>query len=193
MIFKIEPVCLADILLAIELCPVEISGFARAKKNEDVILLYGEPEVFKQRCSMGGTEFDIYAHGLWEQEMMMSGNGKKINEFRLWWHSHVYGSAFFSGTDRELIESWEPSGTEWWASIVGNKYGRFDFRLDMYRPERKIIMPGIQCTTKMNKESMRALMIERKDRMQKLIDERVTIDNEELQKPFERMLGGLFG
>ena len=105
----IEPLTLADILLAVDLCSIEISGLARVKETEEGLIVFGEPIIFYQKCSLGGTEFDTEALGLWYHEMMRSGCGREINEYRLWWHSHVFSGAYFSGTDNDQIESWNDS------------------------------------------------------------------------------------
>lgn len=189
---RIEPIALADILLAIDLCPVEISGLARVKQLEDnSLLIYGEPEIFFQRCSMGGTEFDPEAQGRWNNQMMKSGRGQEINEFRLWWHSHVFGRCYFSETDKRLIESWAESPTKWRLSFVGNKYGNLFFQVDTYGENRRTIKSDINCVEKLTKESLRALMHERSERMKKLIAERVSSYYEE-EEAFGRILRGVF-
>lgn len=186
---RIEPTVLADILLAIDLCPVEISGLAKVRQEGDSLLIWGEPEVFFQKCSIGGTEFDLEALGIWNHKMMKSGQIEEINEFRLWWHSHVFSASLFSSIDRALIESWAESPTKWRLSFVGNKFGELLFQVDIYGKKRKTIHPEIKCTERISKQSLRALMLERSGRMKKLIDERVSFDDKEI---FEKILRGVF-
>jgi hypothetical protein len=185
----IEPVTLADILLAIDICPVEISGLARAKQKDGAFLVYGEPEVFFQTCSLGGTEFDMEAQGRWNHMMMSSGRGAEINEFRLWWHSHVFALSAFSATDKELIESWAESSAAWWMSFVGNKFGDMDFRVDTFGKRRCTIHPAVRCTETLPKETLRALMVSRASRMKKIVDERVKFGGKEA---FEKILAGVY-
>lgn len=190
---KIEPATLADILLAIDLCPVEISGFAIAKKIGDDFLISGEPEIFPQSCSLGGTEFDLEANGRWNHEMMKSGRGSEINLYRLWWHSHVAAEAYFSDIDKKMIASWEGTPAAWWLSFVGNIWGEYSLRLDAYQPKREtIVRPPIKTTERMDKESFRSLMLSRKERVEHLILERVKMNSDD-RKPFARILRGVFG
>ena len=186
---EIEPVTLADILLAIELCPVEISGFARVRETEDCFSIYDEPEVFKQKCGMSGTEFDLEALGAWNHIMMKSGNGHEINDYRLWWHSHVFSPAYFSGTDRRQIESWEDGRAPWWISLVGNKHGKLTFRIDFYGEERATTNPEVRCTEPINRKELQTLMLSRKLRMAEIIRERVVFDD---RAAFEHILDGVF-
>lgn len=190
---KIEPATLADILLAIELCPVEVSGYAQAKKIGGDFLIFGEPDIAPQTCSLGGTEFDLEAHGLWEREMMLAKRGPEINLYRLWWHSHVGADAVFSATDKEMIASWEGTPAEWWLSFVGNKWGEFSLRLDIYRPRRETTAKlAIDTTEKIDKEGFRSLMLSRRERVERLISDRVKIKNDDTA-PFDRILRGVFG
>lgn len=193
MVIKIEPAALADILLAIDLCPVEISGYAKAKKIGNDFLVFGEPDIAPQVCSLGGTEFDFESRGLWEREMMLQKRGPEINLYRLWWHSHVHSIAVFSETDKEMIASWEGTPAEWWLSLVANKWGEFSLRLDVFQPKRETAARlALTTTERMDKESFRSLMLARKERVERLVLERVKIKNDE-SKSFDRILRGMFG
>lgn len=187
---EIEPETLADILLAIDACPIEISGLARVKESGNSLLIFGEPEIFPQTCSIAGTEFDQEAHGRWNTEMMRTGRGHEINEFRLWWHSHVFSAAYFSPTDKRQIESWSSKLEDRWISLVGNKYGSLRFRLDLYGKKRETIEdPPIKPATKITKEGLRAIMVSRRERILNLVRERVNFDP---NKAFEDILKGVF-
>src|SRR3989344_586130 len=134
----ILPEALADLILAIQLCPVEISGLGKVKPIGENFLIE-EIYVFKQRCSEPKTVFNSQARGQFLHEMMKSGKGEEINSFNLWWHSHVCSDAEWSGTDRNNIEEFRPpNGADYLISIVGNKSNIITVRLDYFQPERLI-------------------------------------------------------
>lgn len=190
-----DPLALADILLAVHVTPVEVSGLGQVEKNGDVYTIKKDLLILEQTCSQVETDF-LPAYFYWTQKMMREGRGPEIDPHRLWWHSHVYGNAFFSVKDRNTIASWGEPGTrqEWWLSLVANKFGNIHVRLDVFRPE---LMPPIEIenillTENISKDDFKELMLERKERMIDIVKRNIVFnfrgDNDEL----DRMLGGLF-
>lgn len=59
---------------------------------------------------------------------------ERIDEYRVWWHSHVDFSAYFSTTDLDTIEY--STDFPYLISIVGNKRDEFSVQLDTYKPLR---------------------------------------------------------
>jgi hypothetical protein len=172
----IDPVALADILLAVALTPVEVSGLGRVERNGRTYSIAPDIVVFRQTCSMGGTQFDETAHANWVHEMMRSGNGELINKHRLWWHSHVYHGSVFSSTDDAQMERLAGTPDEWWLRLVANKYGKFSLCLDKFKPHRQTEeIKKIGFTSPTGKEHMRGLMLERKERMRREIAEKVVV------------------
>ncbi|GEM_PF-4574968 len=171
---RITAEALADILLAIHICPVEISGLGRVRKINEEEFLIEEVIVFKQSCSRGGTEFDENAYGFFLHTVMKEGRGSEINSLRLWWHSHVYSRARWSRIDNGNIRSFE--GSDYIISIVGNKYNDLTVRFDRFGAD-KISLDGlgIFCDDIFR---IKALMSERFDRMKKYVSENVTIVEE---------------
>ena len=134
--FKIEPGALADIFLAIQICPVEISGFGKVIRDGDVFVVQDDIVILKQACSLTSTNIDLLSHAQWHTTMSRSGRKKEVGDFRLWWHSHVHSGAYFSGTDKDNINRSNTGFEEWLMSFVGNKFGEFEMRLDIFKPER---------------------------------------------------------
>lgn len=192
-----DPVVFADILLAIELTPIEISGLGRVERDGDVFTIVPDLAIFRQSCSLGGTHFDREsfdkdAHAGWVHEMMASPEKRElINRYRLWWHSHVYHDAVFSGVDKAQIESWSHEPDEWWLSLVGNKYGHLSMRLDQFKPvpADPVIIKDFGFTVPTRKEDMRELMLARKNAMWQIIAERIV---QKESRPFEWILSGIF-
>lgn len=171
---RITAEALADILLAIHICPVEVSGLGKVRKISEDEFLIEEVIVFKQSCSRGGTEFDENAYGLFLHELMKEGRGSEINFLRLWWHSHVYSKARWSQTDNANIRGFD--GSDYLISIVGNKYNHLTLRFDRFG-ENKASYDGLKLFCD-NISLVKSLMPERFDRMKKYVTENVTIVEE---------------
>jgi len=191
--FLTEPETLADIWLAIYHCRVEISGLARVSKVDDnSYLIGGEPEIFEQTCSYASTDFEIKTYHDWIHKKAKAGNLDFLSEMRLWWHSHVWGHAYFSSTDENTIKSFGASGTEYWVSLVLNKHGEWlmwiNYRNDWNHPLR---ITSLRFTRDVSAEKMRQIMIERSEKIKKIVDEKVSIQSVS-EEPFERIISGFF-
>ncbi|OHB21391.1 MAG: hypothetical protein A2939_03645 [Parcubacteria group bacterium RIFCSPLOWO2_01_FULL_48_18] len=189
----INPLTLADLLLAVHLCPTEVSGLGFVEKTGNVYTITGEPVIFRQVCSYSRTEFDPVAHGKWTQEMMREGRGPLINKYRLWWHSHVYFESRFSKTDNETIESWSSIPlNEWWMSLVLNKRGSMNLRLDVFKPVRQppFLFEGLAFTDPATKRDILHLMRERENHIQSVIEQNIVYDP--FEKLFDYILDGIF-
>lgn len=189
---KWEPKTFADIWLAIALCRIEISGLAKVRKEGSVFIVYDDVIIPKQICSETNTEFDGKAYDQWCRETIEVGNGVTLNEYRLWWHSHVFSQVQASPTDEENISRWKHC--DWWLSFIGNKKGNWMVRLDVFQPVRLYPRYDLSqsLTEPIGKEQFRKLMCDREQRIQKLVTRQVheEFDN---TKRFERILRGVFG
>lgn len=111
-------------------CDEEISGLGRVAKIgskfviTDIILL--PQEVSSSSTDLDEKELDEFI--LTEIE-----EGRNPGDLKVWWHSHVNMSCFWSGTDAETIETFK---NDWFISIVGNKSGIYRARLDLFEPFR---------------------------------------------------------
>lgn len=59
--------------------------------------------------------------------------GEKVEDYKVWWHSHVNMAAFFSGTDTGTIE--KSTEFPYLISIVTNKPGDMLARFDVFKPQ----------------------------------------------------------
>lgn len=181
---SITPQAYVDTLLAIDLCPVEIQGLGVVEKIKDVRWIT-EIILFPQKCTGGGTELDRYDPNSYRHywaKLNREGRGQETNTQRLWWHSHVFGSAFFSGTDRGNIEEFGSAAAHgeeynpWWISIVGNKHHRLNARLDIFWPRRECYEELLlELDPAISSWELRLLHYQRMERMWDLICKNVRI------------------
>ncbi len=174
----IDPITYADIFLAADLCPVEVSGLAKVKREGDKFLIFGEAIIFEQNCRSDGmsTEFDPEAHGKWIHEMIQSGRQEEVGQARLWWHSHAYATVYFSGTDYRTINSFGNFYSEWWLHLVVNKHREMLLRLDEYKPERShLYIDNLKLSRAMTRSDLESLIKERRTRMAEIIKAKVKV------------------
>lgn len=175
----IRPEAYIDLLLAIDLCPVEISGLGE-------IELCGEEKriteiiIFQQECDLGGTEFDQHAYHCYLETLIREGKEETIKNKRLWWHSHVNMPVFFSLTDRLNIQRFgkltPQNCNPWLISIVGNKRHKFNVRFDAFWPRRLggENLPWAM-TERRSRAELKELYQERKPRTEALVKDLVTV------------------
>lgn len=188
---RIEPGALADILLAIKICPVEISGFGKVIRKGNVFTICDDIVILEQTCSSLCTEIDPLSHAKWQNSMARNGRRDEVADFRLWWHSHVNAPAYFSGIDTKNIWRLGADLEEWLISFVANKSGSFDARLDIFKPNplRPVRIPHIRFTKPTDRNSFSRLMLERYKKVAGEINDKVVIQG----NIFEKILSGLFG
>lgn len=117
----------------VQACPVEINGFGYLDRfTGDTERFELEDVVILQQTATGAS-VDVSAEVLAQHMTQILMAGGDTGRMRLQWHSHVLMSAYFSNTDLANIEAY--SG-EWMISIVLNKRGEYDLRLDVYKPFR---------------------------------------------------------
>jgi len=193
----ITPEARVDISLAIDLCPVEISGIGEVAYDRDSTYHITETILFPQECYFSYTTFDQMAFERYADEL----NRKRVatrgpsgmNTKRLWWHSHVWGRARFSSIDRRYMATVGGDAllpySPYLISIVGNKYGMLTTRLDVFKPVHRTEYTRLPLSDPSYTPAMlRDLYQERRPRMQKLIDDMVTIQpNDFWSELFERL------
>ena len=123
----IDPVTYADIFLAAQICPVEISGLATVKREGETFHIFGEPIIPDQKCESNGleTDFDINAYSRWSYEMVSNAREEELRMAKLWWHSHAYSKVYFSPTDERTISGFGGLFSEWWLHLVVNKKNNY--------------------------------------------------------------------
>ncbi len=114
----------------VQACPVEISGFGLLDLcNGD--LMVDDVYILEQVAGPGSVE--VSEETLHRHLFEMERDGGNSGRLRLQWHSHVNMEAYFSSVDLRNIEDYQ---ADWMVSLVLNKRGEFDLRLDMFRPYR---------------------------------------------------------
>ncbi len=121
----------------IQECPVEISGFGKARQVVDddgnkAFRVY-DLEVLPQTVGPASATIDDESLAKFTNEKIRK--GIDMTEYRVWWHSHADFQAFFSGTDKDTIENLF-TGFPFLISIVSNKAGVIVARYDEYHPQR---------------------------------------------------------
>ena len=89
-------------------------------------------KIFPQTVSFAHTSLDQGAMAKFLHEAIR--RKEKVQDYRVWWHSHASMEAFFSGTDTNTIES--SFDMPYLVSIVGNHELRFAARVDIFKPLR---------------------------------------------------------
>lgn len=113
----------------IDLCEYEISGLGKVEKLEDGYRIV-DACILKQKVTGTTTVLDDDALGKFAFDLTKK--GEKIQDWCVWWHSHVNMQAYFSGTDERTIEDTKEQNIL--VSLVGNKRGEWEARLDIHRP-----------------------------------------------------------
>lgn len=175
----IDPMTYADIYLAAEICPVEISGLAKVIREGNNFRIFGEPMIPKQKCRRDGceTDFDMVAYGIWCNEMILGNREEELKQFKVWWHSHGNGSVYFSNTDEATISRIGSFYSEWWMHMVVNKRNHALLRLDIYKPERQkpVFVEKIKFSSPTSKELIQKIMVERREGMKQIVDSSVAL------------------
>jgi len=131
-----SPVIQIDLLvkqkldLYIKHCSEEISGLGRVIRQNGKIIIT-DIILLKQECTSSSSDLD--EKELDEFVLSEVEQGRPIEDLKLWWHSHVNMSAFWSSTDTGTIEKLKNG---WCLSIVGNKRGEYKTRVDLFEPFR---------------------------------------------------------
>lgn len=181
-LITITPLAYVDLLLAVDLCPVEVSGLG------DVELRGREWRVtsivaIPQKCSIMHTRFDPFAYNRYLAHLSKAGRLEEVDSKGLWWHSHVKDRARFSIMDWEYIELTfgrmvpRSAKNPWLVSIVANQFHELGVRLDIFHPRRETYenLP-IRLTSFTPPEELRRLYHERRPQLEKIIQEMVVID-----------------
>lgn len=119
----------------VEECPAEISGFGKIRDvSKGGIKMFEcyDIEILPQTVS--GADANITMEDI--AKFLTEKIRAKQNpaEYRLWWHSHATMAAFFSNTDDTTIN--QSSEFPYLLSLVTNKAGDYEARLDIHRPLR---------------------------------------------------------
>lgn len=115
---------------------VEINGFGYVERLSDGSYWCGdENDVFitKQIVTAGAADTADRAHAKAEYHAIKAG---RAHQLRMQWHSHVWGRAYHSSTDKAAIENYGPHGVHWFISVVINNDGKVTARFDLFKDFR---------------------------------------------------------
>jgi len=129
-IIQIDLLAKQKLDLYIKHCADEISGLGRVVRSNGKMIIT-EIILLKQECSSSSSDLD--EKELDEFVLTEIEQGRPIEDLKLWWHSHVNMSTFWSSTDTGTIEKLKNG---WCISIVGNKSGQYKTRVDLFEPFR---------------------------------------------------------
>src|ERR1035437_3075176 len=113
-----------------QVCEEEISGFADVSfDKEKMALVVGEVYLLKQEVTGGTTDLDEEDIAKFTHEMIKGGSTQLP---RMWWHSHVNMSAFFSGTDTSTMDYLE--NDSYTVALVVNKNREMKCTFILWKP-----------------------------------------------------------
>ncbi len=109
----------------VDVCPVEINGFGLIRQLSAGVFRLDEVYILDQQVSYVHAVTDTDALSQNDSELAERGE-YELRRFQ--WHSHVDFEAYFSNVDVRNIMRREES---WLISMVLNKFGHFEARLDL--------------------------------------------------------------
>jgi len=117
-------------------CPTEVNGFGILELNDYNQFTLVDVFITDQVASAGDVQVDPLVVSQAMSEVMGLGYQSKQMSFQ--WHSHVKMQARFSTTDTENIDNWPGNRL---ISLVVNKFGEFECRLDLYQDGLRVAIP----------------------------------------------------
>lgn len=118
----------------VQLCPIEISGFGTISQVGALTFRLEDVFIFEQEAS--DVHVTVSNEVMHRQLYQLDQAGLKVSTIRFQWHSHVTMAAYMSGTDEANINNYPG---DWMLSLVTNKFGDYEARLDVLRPLRVTI------------------------------------------------------
>ncbi len=115
----------------IHACPVEVNGFGYVTQTGPLDFYVYNILILEQEASMASV--NVSESVLHRHLLEMVREGRSTGDMRFQWHSHVNMEAYFSSTDTANIEAYARG---WMLSLVANKRGEFEARLDVFEPFR---------------------------------------------------------
>ncbi len=133
----LSPLASLKMTYYIDVIDYEISGLGIVEKLSSGDVLVTDIFLLEQEVTGAETTLDPAALGKFWNEKLNEPDFP-VEKVKLWWHSHVDMSVFWSTTDIATIENLDTEQDEenWWLSIVGNKSGDRKARIDVYKPHR---------------------------------------------------------
>ena len=125
----------------------EVSGLGKVRVSRGYLEVY-DIEVFEQNVS--AISSDLEMESLVKFLIDKTLKNESVKDYKVWWHSHVYMSAYFSPTDDTTIN--RSTEFPYLISIVTNKDEESMARLDLFKPLRLTIPLKIEISLNRNKK-----------------------------------------
>jgi proteasome lid subunit RPN8/RPN11 len=120
-----------EMMTYVKLCQYEINGFGYIVRVDHRTFRLEKIFILDQVVTGGSA--DTVEAALHQHAYEMVQEFGDTNRLRFQWHSHVDMQAYFSGVDHANIERY---AGDWMISLVANKAGEYEIRLDVLRPFR---------------------------------------------------------
>lgn len=115
----------------VQACPIEVSGFGYITQIGPTVFRLDDVFILPQRATAASVT--VEAREVHSHMYRMVQHGVPTGALRFQWHSHVNFAAYFSSVDTNNIEQY---ANGWMLSLVINKFGEFEARLDVFEPFR---------------------------------------------------------
>jgi hypothetical protein len=118
-----------DIQHYVRHCDYEIGGFGYVKMDSNGN--FKVDEIFLVEQEVSGASVDFADSGL-EYAINKAVADDRLEDLKFCWHSHVEMGAFWSSTDDEMIANMNNGMTPYLVSLVQNKKGETEQRVDFF-------------------------------------------------------------
>ena len=116
----------------VAVAPGEIGGIGYVQLVDKGHFHISEFVLLEQEATFGSVDFEGDAY---VQEITRAAEDNRENELRLSWHSHGDMDTYWSRTDEEGVKEYAALGMPWLVSLVFNKAGEVEGRLDIFDHE----------------------------------------------------------
>ena len=133
---RITPKAYQKLRCYVDECPTEISGFGKVRElkiaeDERHFEIY-DVEIIPQTVTGYDANMTVEDIGAYLTDKIRK--KERVQDIKLWWHSHADFETFFSSTDEDTIDS--SREFPYLISLVTNHKGDCRVRLDLYKPTR---------------------------------------------------------
>lgn len=123
----------------VQLCHTEINGFGVIQRLNPHVFLLEDVFIFEQEAS--DVHVTVSSEVMHRRLYQLDQAGMKLSTIRFQWHSHVNMAAYMSDVDEANIDAYPG---DWMISLVANKRGEFEARLDVMKPLRLTLAMAVE-------------------------------------------------
>jgi proteasome lid subunit RPN8/RPN11 len=124
-----------DIAHYVRHCDYEIGGFGYVTMNDAGNFYVDKIFLVEQEVSPAAVDF---ADAGLAYAIDKAANDDRLNDLKFCWHSHVDMGAFWSSTDDEMIANMNNGLTPYLVSLVQNKKGEHEQRVDFFPKDEEL-------------------------------------------------------